>query len=164
MVQQGLKAWRVALGFVVAPLAPSALAAVSTLADGGPNGGYGQWLALFALVGGYPATLVFGIPAYFVLSRFLRPRLIYVVLAGGVVAAAPFVLVMLFGGVADYASVGEHVTAQRGVRTFWGWIEMLKAVGLAFGLGLVGGLAFWMAAVFSPRRRVGAGEVAGVGA
>ena len=110
-------------------------------------------MALFAFFGAYPAALIFGVPAFLILRRRLKPRVINCVLVGGVVAAAPWLLLVLFGSNPDYAVVGTHITVQHGLKTLWGWIDGLKMVGWIFGLGLIGGLAFWTAAVFDPRRR-----------
>lgn len=142
--------WRIALAFVIAPLVPSAMAAATTLFDGLPNGSYPQWVALFVLFGGYPATLVFGLPAFLILRSRLQPRFLYVTFAGGLVAAIPWLLLVLFGSNPDMAMIGEHVTVRDGVKTAWGWIEGLKMVGGVFLWGLVGGSVFWFAAVWRP--------------
>lgn len=133
---------------MIAPLLPSALAATTTLFDGLPNGSYLQWVTLFAVLGGYPATLIFGLPAFLILRSRLEPRFLYVTIAGGLVAAIPWLLLVLFGSNPDTAMIGEHVTVRDGMKTTWGWIEGLKLVGGVFLWGLVGGIAFWFAAVW----------------
>ena len=150
MDQQQPPTWRVVLAFVLAPLVPAALVAATTLFDGSPNGGYLTWLALFAVFGAYPATVLFGLPAFFLLRRRLKPRLASVVLVGGLVAAAPWLLIVVFVPNPDSAMIGEHVTVNHGVKTIWGWIEGLKLVGGVFLLGLLGGIAFWFAALWRP--------------
>ncbi len=141
------------IAFIIAPLAPSAAVATLTLFDGVPNGGYLQWVVLFALIGGYPATLVLGLPAYFVLRSRLAPRFGHVALAGGLVAVAPWLLLMLFAPTPDLVVRGEHILAQDGVKTVWGWLDGLRLVGWIFLLGLFGGAAFWFAAVWRPPSR-----------
>ena len=141
------KIWRIALAFLIAPLVPAAVAPIATIFDGLPNGSYLRTVALFALFGAYPATIIFGVPALLILRRRLKPRFVYVALAGGFVAAAPWLLLVLFGPNPDAASTGTQVTVQAGHKTLWGWIEDLRMVGGIFLLGLIGGVAFWLVAV-----------------
>jgi len=126
---------------------PAALASITTIFDGLPNGSYLKTVALFAFLGAYPATIIFGVPTLLILRRRLKPRFVYVVLAGGCVAAAPWLLLVLFGSNPDTASIGTHVTVQAGQKTLWGWIEGGRMVGGVFLLGLIGGVAFWLVAV-----------------
>lgn len=142
---------RLALGFVLAPLAPALLISTSSLFDGKDNGSYLKTVMLFAFFGGYPAALVIGLPALLILKRWLRPRLAWAILVGGLVAATPWGLAMLFGGQPDSASIGTHVTVQNGQRTLWGWIEAGKFLVGVFALGGVGGLAFWLLGIFRLR-------------
>lgn len=135
------------MAFIGAPLLPAAIVSTYTLFDGIPNGSYLKTVVLFALFGGYPAALVFGVPALLILRRWLEPKFLYIVVAGGLVAAAPWLLLVLFGSNPDFASIGTHVTVQGGQKTAWGWIEGFKMVGGVFLLGLVGGVAFWLLAV-----------------
>ena len=141
------KGWRIALAFFIAPLVPAAVASIATIFDGLPNGSYPKTVALFALFGAYPAPIIFGVPAFLFLRRRLKPRFVYVVLAGGFVAAAPWLLLVLLGPNPDTASIGTHLTVQAGHKTLWGWIEDLRMVGGVFLLGLIGGVAFWLVAV-----------------
>jgi hypothetical protein len=134
------------------------LASLVTLFDGLENGGYIQWLVLLTLFGGYPAAFIFGLPAYFSLRDRLRPRLVYALLLGGLVAAAPWALLTLVGPNPSFASIGDHVTVQNGQKTLWGWIEAFKLVGEVFLLGLVGGGAFWC--VLTVRKPMGASKPA----
>lgn len=139
---------RLALAFVVAPLVPALIISTSTLFDGTDNGSFLDTVALFVVFGGYPAALVFGLPTLLIMKRWLRPRLIWVVLAGGFVAAAPWALATLFVSQPDSASIGSNVTVANGQRTLWGWIEAAKFLGMVFALGAVGGLAFWLVGIF----------------
>lgn len=150
VAHQQPRRWRIILAFLIAPLVPSAAAATVTLVDGLPNGGYLQWLVLVALIGGYPAALILGLPAFFILRSRLRPRFMYVTFAGGLVAAAPWLLLVLFGPNPDMATSGEHVTVVSGAKTLWGWLEGMRMIGGAFLLGLMGGAAFWFISMWRP--------------
>ncbi|WP_300579222.1 hypothetical protein [Phenylobacterium sp.] len=152
MDQQRPRPERLILAFLIAPLAPSALAATWTLFDGVDNGGYLQWLRLFALVA-YPTALVFGAPAYFLLRNRVKPRLVSVALMGGLVAAAPWILLAIFGPAPDFASSGSRVTVENGSATLWGWIGTFRLVSGVFVLGLIGGLTFWLVALGLPGRK-----------
>jgi hypothetical protein len=70
--------WRVLVGFLVAPLCGAVLVAFWYAAA---STGWSLLLFLIAAaVGGYMVALILGLPAYLILRRLLRPRLIYVVL------------------------------------------------------------------------------------
>ena len=79
-----------------------------------------------------------------VLKRWLRTRLIWTVLTGGLVATVPWFLLMLLPGQNDFSSVGGQITVQDGQRTLFGWIEVVKMLGLIFCLGALGGTVFWL--------------------
>jgi len=119
----------VSLAVIVAPLAPSAAAATVTVVDGLPNGGYPQWLVLIALVGGYPAALVLGLPAFFTLRSGWGQKCIHVTVAGGIIAAAPWLLFVLIGPNPEMATSGEHVTVVGGAKTILGWLDGMRMVG-----------------------------------
>lgn len=140
---------RIILAFLIAPLAPSALAATLTLFDGHPNGGYRQWFALFAFAA-FPTALLLGAPAYFLLRNRLKPRLVYIVLTGGLIAVAPWMLLVIFGPAPEFASSGQRVTVEHGARTLWGWLEALGSISGIFALGLIGGFTFWLVALGLP--------------
>ncbi|MFZ5718929.1 MAG: hypothetical protein ACOY5Y_05605 [Pseudomonadota bacterium] len=143
---------RVALAFAVAPAVPALAYASLTLFDGIDNGSFWRTAALFALLGGYPAALVLGVPVFLLLRGRLAPRLIYAVVAGGLVAAAPWTISLLPDEAAHYASVDGRATVVRGVRTAWGWIVSLQFLAMTFALGALGGAAFWWIAAWKPRR------------
>jgi hypothetical protein len=142
-------AWRIVLAFLLAPLAPAFLFALQTLFDGLPNGSYLKTAMTFAMVGGYPAVILFGLPLFFVLRNRVRPRLWVITLAGGAVAAMPWLLLVLLAPRPDQAQIGSHITVLDGRPTLWGWIESVAMVGQVFGLGAIGGVAFWLVAVAS---------------
>lgn len=140
-------AWRIVLAFLAAPLAPAFLYALQTLFDGLPNGSYFKTGMTFAVLGGYPAALLFGVPLFFALRNRVDPRLWVLVLAGGGVAAAPWILLTLFAPQPDQAQIGTRITVLDGRMTLWGWLESGAMIGQVFLLGAVGGLVFWLAAV-----------------
>lgn len=141
---------RVLIAFLVAPLVPSAAAATVTLVDGLENGGYLQWLVLIVLVGGYPSALILGLPGFLILRSRLGLRFIHVTIAGGIIAAVPWLLLGLFGPNPEMATSGEHVSVVGGAKTIFGWLEWMRLVSVTFLLGLVGGAAFWFVAMWRP--------------
>jgi hypothetical protein len=151
-------AWRIFAAFLVSPLVPSLLYASSTLFDGIPNGSYSDTATPIAVVA-YATTLVFGLPTFLLLRRHIQPHFWVLVLAAGVVASAPWVLLVL-GPQADLASIGSHVTAMDGRLTIWGWIEAGAFIGPIFALGMIAGAVFWLVAVFTPWARAPHVEVA----
>jgi len=138
---------RLVLAFILAPLAPALLISLPTLFDGLDNGGLLKTVAMFALFGGYPATLIFGVPAFLILKRWVRPRLVWIMLTGGLVAAAPVALSLLLTRPPEFASIDGQVIAQAGRLTKAGWIQHLYMLGAIFTLGVIGGLAFWIVGV-----------------
>jgi hypothetical protein len=98
--------------------------------------------------------VLLGLPAYFMLRRRLSPRLITVALAGGLIAAAPWsVLMPLLPNPSD-AWIGSCHTVIDGHTTWCGYLEGMKFVALVFGLGIIGGLAFWICAIWRDARLV----------
>jgi hypothetical protein len=137
--------WRVALGFLLAPVFAAGLFAV--LADG-PD--FGLFLvSLF--YGAIPATILIGIPAYFVLRNRVRPRLITLAAGGGVVAIVPWVIILMLS-VGDHAEVGDCVAVVNGRTTWCGYLDNLKFLGMIFGLGVFGGIVFWSCVVWGDLR------------
>ncbi len=137
--------WRRILGaFSLAPLVPALLASTPVLLDEGSFSSFARWAMIYALIGGYLPTILFGLPALVVLKRWLRTRLIWTVLTGGLVATVPWFLLMLLPGQNDFSSVGGQITVQDGQRTLFGWIEVVKMLGLIFCLGALGGTVFWL--------------------
>lgn len=147
--------WRVVLAFLLAPLVPSVLFATDTLWDGLQNGPYLGKVALIAAIGAYPATLLFGVPIYFLLRKHLWPSLITSSAIGAGVAAAPWALLMLFLPNPNSAISGDHVTVLAGELTWWGVLHRLKLVAECLTLGAIGGAAFWTIAVWGDRRLPG---------
>jgi len=138
------------LAFILAPLAPALLISLPTSFDGLDNGGLLKTVAMFALFGGYPATLIFGVPALLILKRWLRPRLMWLMLAGGLVASAPVACSTLTGPQPESAWVDGRLIAQGGNLTEAGWTQMSHLLVAIFVLCATGGLTFWLVGVRQP--------------
>lgn len=151
---QYLSRHRLVLAFILAPLAPAALIATATLFDGLDNGGFLRTAVLIALFGGYPATLLFGLPAFLILKRWVRPRLIWIVLVGGLVATAPVACSLASVRLPERATVDGVDTVQDGRLTAAGRSQNARLLEATFVLGALGGLTFWLAGV----RRLGAAK------
>ena len=130
--------WRIMLGFILAPLVPSLLFSLigsGTLRD----------VSLVLIYGGYPPALVLGIPAYFLLRNHLTPRFWLAMLAGGIIAALPWiVLALLPAPAASHAEVGQCVSVIDGRHTWCGLWESAKFAGIVFAFGALGGFVFWL--------------------
>jgi hypothetical protein len=149
------KLWRVALGFLMAPLAPAALWLLPGLWHGTPLASLRSLVMLVAMVGGYPAVVLLGVPAYFLLRRRLRPRLITVALAGGLIAAAPWAAWLpLLPNPSDAWDSRCHRVID-GHTTLCGYVEDMQFIALVFGLGVIGGIAFWICAIWRDANLVG---------
>ena len=142
--------WRVALGFLVAPLAGGAAISAMALADASPLSDAFSFAALAVLYGGYPPALVLGIPAYLALRRRVRPRPATLALAGGTIAILPWLWAMYWPGLRAGVSsqVGNCVSEINGATTWCGHLENAKYLALIFAAGAVGGLAFWLCAAW----------------
>jgi hypothetical protein len=149
------KPWRLALGFLVAPLVPAALWLMPGLWHGTPITSFGSQVMLVVIYGPYPATALLGLPAYLMLRRRLSPRFITVALAGGLIAAAPWSVLMLLLPKPSDAWIGSCHTVIDGQTTWCGYLEGIKFIGLVFGLGAIGGIAFWICAIWRDARLVG---------
>jgi hypothetical protein len=148
------KPWRLALGFLVAPLVPAALWLMPGLWHGTSITSFGSQVMLVVIYGPYPATVLLGLPAYFMLRRRLSPRLITVALAGGLIAAAPWSMLMPLLPNPSDAWIESCHTVIAGHTTWCGYLEGMKFVALVFGLGVIGGLAFWVCAIWRDARLV----------
>ncbi len=126
--------------FLLAPLLPAAIVA---LIEPATTSRIGDFL-LVVLVGGYLPSLVFGVPLYLALRRHLPPRLPLVMSLGGLVAALPPLLVLLFGSEPG-GTVGGHTLAIVDLAFGWSGLGPGTAfVATCFGLGLCGGFVFWL--------------------
>ncbi|MGN6277236.1 MAG: hypothetical protein ACTHM8_00750 [Sphingomonas sp.] len=128
-------------------LAPP-VAALAVLLDGiwadglaGLTGGllFTFYVAIVAEI----VTAFIGIPTLAVLYGRLKFRLIWCVLAGGLIAAIPSAIVARSSIQPDFASVDGVVTVVNGQLTHAGVMEELKGVMLMAGFGIIAGFAFW---------------------
>ncbi|HTO80976.1 MAG TPA: hypothetical protein VMQ73_02025 [Methylomirabilota bacterium] len=123
--------------------------------NGMPIATFGSQVMLAALYGGYPATMLLGIPAYFLLRPRLRPRLITIALCGGIIAAVPWLVVGLLLPNPSYADIDGCRTVVAGHTTWCGYWEDLKFIAFVFGLGTIGGVVFWICAVWRDADLIG---------
>lgn len=138
--------WRVFGAFAVAPVVAAVGVAFYT------PGFYGSPLIVrvagtfvLALVwGGYFPTLLFGMPAYFLLRKRCQPTLLNCVVVAALVASVPCALLGLLPP--DYAYSDGHVTHQNGHTTIWGWLGLAEMVGSMVLLGGITGAVFWAVA------------------
>jgi hypothetical protein len=102
---------------------------------------------VYCLIGAYPTTLIFGVPIYFLLRKRVRPSAVNCMLAGGVAAALPWVVLFILPLPAQSGAIdGGHVTILDGHRTIAGWLYAGQAVAAIGGLGLLAGFVFWVVA------------------
>jgi hypothetical protein len=147
---------RLALGFLLAPLVPAFVWAFSPFwfsFDRVNVAGAASFLVWIAIVA-YATAAVDGIPVYVLLRRRLRPRLATVAAAAGLIAIVPW-LALYFASLpspAAYARVGDCVTVVDGARTWCGYVEDLKLFAFVFILGALGGVTFWLCAVWRDER------------
>jgi len=137
--------WSVALGFSLGPGVAAALFAVaSPLYAGLPD--LADRIVRTAVAVAwvvYPVAVTIGLPLYFVLRKRARPTALNCAVAGGFVAALPWLLLSII--TPDEASTGDVVTVHNHLRTTAGWLELLQFVGGISILGAVAGLVFWCA-------------------
>lgn len=152
--------WRLLAAFVLAPIAPALLASAIFPAYGGLTDLWTRivltfpWALIFF---GYLPTLFVGLPAYAFLRWKLRPTLRNCAITGALVAALPFGLLALLSP-ADQASIGGRATIIDGHRTWFGYLEVLKMIGMLAGFGALGGAAFGLVLMGPPDRRSAAAE------
>ena len=115
-----------AKGFLIGPLA--GVAVITAWFGTELGGGAGAFVAtaIGAAILGYAQALIFGVPAYLILRRRLRPRLSYAALGGGLAASAPFALLTL--------------------ATEGGLAEVMSVAGPPFVAGIASGAVFWLLA------------------
>jgi hypothetical protein len=147
--------WRIIAAFALTPLiAAAALAVVQPLYAGLPNLAhriYRTTLA-YALSGGYPATILLGIPAFLFLRNRVQLTALNCAVTGGVVAAIPWVLLGLFSN-PDYAYSNGHVTHESGAKTLWGWVDLATFTGQIAAVGALAGVAFCLISTFGLQRQ-----------
>ena len=134
---------RVALGFLLGPFVAAVIFSVaSPLYAGLPDLGdrvARTTASVLTLV--YPVTLIIGLPVYWLLRDRLQPSIFTCILFGAIVSACPWLLMSCM--VPDEARSGQVITVHHHMRTFAGWVETAKLIGLVAGLGAVAGFIFW---------------------
>lgn len=140
--------WRIVAAFLIVPaLASMAVAVVMPLYAGLPDVSERilRTAVMYALFGAYPPTLVLGLPAFLFLKRRVSPTIWACALVGAIVASLPWVSVASLSN-PDFASVDGRAIVVHGVKTLWGWIEVIKMAGMFGACGAVGGGLFWLVA------------------
>ncbi len=100
---------------------------------------------MYAVVGAYPTTVIFGLPAFFLLRDRINATLLNCCATGAAVAALPWLIITtLFQP--DSASVDGRNTVVDGSLTAYGWLTNLTFVGQIALFGAVGGGLFWLIA------------------
>ena len=142
-------AWRVLLGFVVAPAIAALLMATLMPAYDGLPMPERIWKSaqIYTLVGAYPSALIFGLPAYLLLRRHLDPTIVKCMSVGASVAALPWLILSILPSGATQESVGGRATVIDGQRTLYGWMLNAESVLQIATFGAVGGLMFWLIVV-----------------
>ena len=150
-------AWRVIAAFLIAPgFAALLMAMLMPAYDGIPDPLERVWRSalIFAVFGAYPTTLIFAIPAFFMLRRHFDAKLLNCSLAGAGVAALPWLILSMISQ-PDSASTNGRATVIDGSLTTYGWLEILTFVGQIAAFGAAGGALFWVIAAAGS----GAGKV-----
>lgn len=129
---------RMVWAFAAAPAAGAlVIALIMAAMTGSLTAGLGM-AAFGLLLVGYPAALVLGLPAWLFLRRRVRPTPLRCAAAGAAIAGLPLLVIMGVTMLAEGAS-----TRDLG--------NLLLPLGAALA-GAVGGVVFWVAAAWSPRR------------
>jgi Holliday junction DNA helicase RuvA len=137
--------WRVIAAFLIAPgVAALILAAVMPAYPGldDPLERVLRTAWAIATIGAYPATVVLGLPAFFMLRRRFDPKLTNCSLTGAVVAVLPWALLSLLS-TPDQASVNGRATVIDGSNTAFGWLMIGQLLGQIALAGAVAGALFW---------------------
>jgi hypothetical protein len=138
--------WRTLVAFLVGPIAPSLLLVLIVLLMGlAAEPGYWYLSAGILLMLGYPSTLIFGVPLYLTLRRWIWSNW-WVAAAVG----AMWAIVELTGiGVATLLLQGRQPRLDLGGSELLGFVK-LWSIGLATGAS--GGLSFWFVGSFGANR------------
>jgi hypothetical protein len=147
--------WRVALAFIAAPGVAALFMAMAFPAyEGLPTFLERVWRTaqVYGVMGAYPAAIVLGLPAYFIVRRHVSAKPIGCMAVGFVVAALPWALLVVIGA-GGSASIDGQRTVIDGHTTAYGWLKNAEFI-LTIGLfGAVGGLVFWAVAAAGYKSR-----------
>ena len=114
--------WRIVAAFAIVPgVAALLLAVLSPAYDGLSDQFERIWRSAlaFAVFGAYPATVVLGLPAFFMLRRHFDPKIVNCSLTGAVVASLPWFVLSTFS-LPDSASIDGQATVIDGSLTAYG--------------------------------------------
>lgn len=155
MVEPELRppAWRVALAFLLAPAVAAFLyACLLPLYAGVPSLVDRVWrtFPFYFVFGALPATLIFGVPAFFVLKSRVKATPLNCALVGAAIAALPWLVLGLLIS-PNYAYSNGHVTHDHGVITWLGFLDLSAGVAELAALGLLAGFVFWVTAASGAR-------------
>lgn len=128
----------VAVAFLLAPLAPAAVLALSEP----PTVDRMFYFIFAALVGGYLPALLFGLPLYPLVRRHLR-RLRWAIAFGATVATLPWLLAMALLGRADLMA-NTRLAFSHGLAVSLHAGEGPALIVAAAMLGALAGLVFWI--------------------
>jgi hypothetical protein len=140
--------WRSFAAFLIVPgVAALVMAVIMPAYDGISDPLERIWRSalVFAVVGAYPATVILGLPAFFILRRRFEATLLNCSLTGAVVAALPW-LILSSLSTPDSASIGGRATVLHGSLTPYGWLTSLTSIGQIALFGAGGGMLFWFVA------------------
>ncbi|WP_254621044.1 hypothetical protein [Sphingomonas sp. CL5.1] len=98
---------------------------------------------LDASLGAYPTAIVVGLPTYFILRRHFSARPLICAVAGAVVAALPWLFLVLVTSGASSASIGGQATIIDGHYAAYGWLESTYFIAQIALVGWTAGFLFW---------------------
>lgn len=120
--------WRLALAFLIAPILPALLFAEWEWRGSQSTATLFDRFMLVSILGAYPAAILCGIPALVILRKRVKPTLLAIALAGGLVASLPWWIFAILSG-------SDMIDA------------ILETALPAFVLGLLGGVIFFIVGV-----------------
>ena len=139
-----MRAWRIPVGFLVAPIAPCFIGA---MALGEPDIQRAWRIAPFMIFVCWLISFLIALPMYLVLQRSGYVSLVKAVVAGLLIAlTVSLVAVLLPSGPGDYASGSAGPTMVGGHLTALGWRNALEGCLATGGLGAAIGIVFWLVA------------------
>jgi uncharacterized membrane protein YagU involved in acid resistance len=147
---------RVPIGFLLAPIVPCAVTVLpGILAQPEWAGGW-QMIFLMVVVSQI-ISLVVAVPTYFLLRHYSRVGFWQCLLSGAAIAVV-FNIVVLSLSMSlgtDYSAADSGGdTVINGHITIHGWVQNALSAGYFALLGAGIGFAFWLIAIWSPKKRV----------